>query len=67
MARSRTTPASGADAASKRSLEEHDAELYARYLRDLRQELQDPPELVLWEEELRALGLIGAGGAFYLN
>jgi hypothetical protein len=58
MERSRTTPASAAGTASTRALEEHDADVYGGHLRDLRQELLEPPEFVFRGEPLR---LVDAG------
>jgi hypothetical protein len=49
LAPSRTSP-SAVDVASERSLEADDADVYACYLHDLRQELQEPPEFVLCDE-----------------
>jgi hypothetical protein len=49
LAPSRTSP-SAVDVASERSLEADDAGVYACYLHDLRQELQEPPEFVLCDE-----------------
>jgi len=54
MEQSRTTPASAA--ASAPALEQHDADVYGDCLRDLRQELLDPPEFVFCREPLRILG-----------
>jgi hypothetical protein len=39
-----------------RFLEERDADVYARYLRDLKQQLLEPPELVLDKADLQTLG-----------
>jgi hypothetical protein len=57
MERSRTTPALAAATALTRSLAEHDADVYGGYLRDLRQELLEPPEFVRCDEPPQ----IGAG------
>jgi hypothetical protein len=43
-------------AQSDRSLEEHDADLYAGLLPDLMQELLTPPEFVLWAALLPLAG-----------
>jgi hypothetical protein len=49
LAPSRTSP-SAVDVASEHSPEADDADVYACHLRDLRQELQEPPEFVLCDE-----------------
>jgi hypothetical protein len=49
LAPSRTSP-SAVDVASERSPDAGDADVYASHLRDLRQELQEPPEFVLCDE-----------------
>lgn len=56
MEQSRTTPASVAATASTPALEEDDADVYGGYLRDLREELLEPPELVFCREPLQVLG-----------
>jgi hypothetical protein len=56
MEQSRTTPASVAATASTPALEEDDADAYGSYLRDLREELLEPPELVSCREPLQVLG-----------
>lgn len=49
MPPSRTSPPA-VDVASESSPEADGADVYARYLHDLRQELQEPPEFVLCDE-----------------
>jgi len=56
MARSPMTSAPASRAVAERSLDEYDADLYAGYLRDLRQELQEPPELLPCHEPLLVHG-----------
>jgi hypothetical protein len=54
MAPSTSPPAAGTT--SNRAFDEHDASVYADYLRDLRQELLEPPEFVLRAEPLQSVG-----------
>jgi hypothetical protein len=49
-----------------RFLEDHDSDVYARYLRDLKQKLDEPRDIVLHKEDLEALrsgrGAVNRGG-----
>jgi len=56
MEQSRTTQASVAATASTPALEERDADVYRGYLRDLRQELLEPPRALFCREPLEVLG-----------
>jgi len=56
MERPLDTPAPAACTVATRTLEEHDADVYAACLRDLRQALQEPPEFGLFDSPLQVLG-----------
>jgi hypothetical protein len=56
MERSGNTSAPPASTVAACSLAEHDAPAYAACLRDLRQALLEPPELVLFGGRLQVLG-----------
>lgn len=52
----RSSPPSVARTAPARSLAEYDAGVYADYLRDLTQELREPPDFVLRAEPVQVPG-----------
>ena len=56
MQRPLDTPGPGARTVPAGTLEEHDADVYAGCLRDLRQELLEPPEFGLFDGPLQVLG-----------
>jgi hypothetical protein len=56
MQRPLGTSAPGLCTVSACRLEEHDADMYAGCLRDLRQELMEPPEFGLFDGPLQVLG-----------
>jgi hypothetical protein len=56
MQRPLGTSAPGACTVAVCTLEEHDADVYAGYLRGLRQELLEPSEFLLFDGRLQVLG-----------
>jgi len=56
MQRPLDTPAPGACSVPACTLQEHRADVYADCLRDLRQELLEPPEFLLFAGPLEVLG-----------
>jgi hypothetical protein len=56
MQRPLDTAAPRASTVAARTLEEHDADVYAGCLRDLRRALQEPPEFLLFDSPLQVLG-----------